>query len=113
MKPKKHDMRYNPNKDYPFWCYSPEGSGMVFFRTAEGRDAFVADEVGAYLDCDEWNDEVEMVCAGVVTHRAAQIDRQDRPDHLDDDGCDEEGIYWDQDIKYRCDYAMRPISEIK
>ena len=49
------------------------------------------------------------VVAGVVTHSAQETDREDRPSELDEEGCDGDGIYWDPDCEYRCNYKLMPV----
>ena len=47
--------------------------------------------------------------AGVVTHSAQQVDRVDRPTELDEEGCDGEGVYWEPECNYRCNYKLLPV----
>lgn len=91
--------------------YDPVGDGFVYFATEQERDDYANDCIQGYLD-DEWSEEVVNVVAGVLTHRATQVDRIDRPpkEELDEDGYDEEGICWPGDIDYLCDYKLLPLS---
>lgn len=106
----KHNPKYAPHKDFPFWCNDPEGDGLVFFQTKAECDSFAEDVIRAYLDGGEWHDEVSTVCAGVLTHIATRTNVEVRPDKLDEDGYDDDGLYWEDDVEYRCDYELKPIS---
>jgi len=104
-----HPLRYKPDDEHRFWCYSPEGDGLTFWRTAEDRDAYAAKEIRTYLD-DEWYQEVEDVIGGVVTHITKAIDIQKPQGELDEDGYDEagEGPFPERDC-VRCNYALLPL----
>lgn len=105
----KHNPKYVLHKDYPFWCNDPEGDGLVFFRTEAERDSYAKDVIRYYLDGGEWREAVSTVCAGVLTHIATRTNVEKRPDNLDEDGCDDEGLYWEDHVEYRCDYELKPI----
>ena len=101
-------MHWNFKKDRPYFVLDPEGDGISYFETIEERDKFAEECIRQYLD-DAWSEEVVHVVAGVVTHSAQQTERQDRPEELDEEGCDGDGIYWDPDLEYRCNYEMLPL----
>jgi hypothetical protein len=105
-----HPLRYEPDHEHRFWCYSPEGDGFTFWRTTEDRDAYAAKEIRTYLDNNEWSEEVEGVIGGVVTHITQAIDIQQPQGELDEDGYDEigEGPFPEPDCK-RCNYALLPL----
>jgi len=73
----------------------------------EERDAYAKECIQSYLD-DWWNESVSRIVAGVLTHRVKQTDREERPDTLDEDGCDEDGYAWG-DYDYSCNYELLPI----
>lgn len=86
----------------------PDGDGIAYFETIEERDKYAADCIQQYLN-DAWSKEVTSVVAGVVTHSVQEIDRKDRPENLDEEGCDGEGIYWDSGCEYICNYKLLPV----
>ena len=104
-------MNRNFSHSKPYFVYDPEGDGLTYFETQEERDAFAQECIRNYLDPDGWSVEVVNVVAGVVTHSAQQVDREDRPDELDEEGVDESGAYWDPDWEYKCNYALRPVGK--
>lgn len=103
----KRDMKYRPHPDYRYWLYNPEGDGMTYYRTKEDRDKAGAEAVAAYLD-DGWTEEVEYVAAGEVTHSAQCLNKKQRPDDIDEEGCDGEGTYWG-DFTWIGNYALEPM----
>lgn len=100
--------RWTPSKDRPYFVHDPQGDGFSYFETEQERDDFAHDCIQAYLD-DGWDEEVEHVVAGKLTHRATQTDVIMRPDILDEDGCDEEGNDWNNDFSHICDYKLLPL----
>lgn len=101
--------KYQPDSEYRFWLYDPNGNGMLYYSTPEDRDAAAAEAVAAYLEPGEgWATEVEEVVAGEVTHVAQCLDKQMRPDDLDEEDCDGEGVYWGE-FAWMGTYKMEPI----
>lgn len=100
----KPDVRPKPDPEYRFWLYDPEGRGMLYYRTQEARDAAAKLAIDAYLD-DGWDDGVEWVAAGVVTHFAQVLEKLVRPPDTDENGCDGEGTCWG-DFEWRGNYTL-------
>lgn len=101
------DFKHSPSAEYRFWLYDPEGNGMAYYWSKEKRDADANEAIQNYLD-ESWSYEVESVCAGEVTHIAQVLDKQMRPDDLDEDGCDEEEYHWG-DVAWRGNYTLEPL----
>lgn len=101
-------MHWNFKKDRPYFVLDPEGDGITYFKTISERDKFADECIQQYLD-HTWNEEVVNVVAGVVTHSAQQTDREDRPAELDEEGYDGDGIYWNPDFDYMCNYKLLPV----
>ena len=95
-------------KETPYFVYDPDGDGFTYFATEEERDRFSEECIKSYLD-DSWDEGVTRVIGGKITHRAAEVDRVDRPPEVDEEGCDHEGHYWPQDAEYMCGYKLLPI----
>ena len=55
---------------------------------------------------DGWSEDVTSVCAGKITHKSKMCDQVYPVGEIDEDGLDEEGIYWDPDWGYKCNYKM-------
>lgn len=107
---KRLDVKFQPHQEYRYWLYDPEGDGMTYYRTAEARDESAKAAVSQYLDDGVWAEEVSGVVAGVITHLASEVDVLMRPDDLDEEDCDGEGIYWGPDMDRRCNYALVPVT---
>jgi hypothetical protein len=104
------DCKSSPSIEYRFFLYCPN-DGLTFYRTEEERDKAARDLIEDYLSDGEWNDEVTMINAGVVTHHVAEVDRKDRVGKLDDDGYDEAGEYWaSTEYDYACNHELRPFA---
>lgn len=97
-----------PHPDYRFWLNDPEEGGIVYYRTCEDRDAAAKTQIEAYLN-DGWSEDVEYVSAGEVTHFAQCLNKEMRPDDLDEDGCDEDGEDWSDGAEWRGWYKLEPI----
>ena len=103
------DVSYRPSAEYRYWLYDGEGEGMTYYRSAEERDKAAATAVALYLD-EGWDEEVELVSAGEVTHFAQCLNKKTRPpaEEIDDEGCDGEGQAWG-DCQWIGSYAMEPL----
>ena len=104
-------VKRSPDAEHTFWIYAPEGDGMTFWKTEQERDDYAEREIKSYLDDGAWNEEVEWVYAGVVTHRVTAVDIIRRVGELDDEGYDENDEYWEAEAEIKCNYALRPIQE--
>ena len=102
-------MRANFKPEAAYFVLDPGGDGLCYFATAEERDVFADACIDGYRDADGWPEAVDYIIAGVVTHRATQTEREDRPNDLDEDGRDSKGDYWDPDELGRCNYKMLPV----
>lgn len=105
-------VRHTPSKDHLYGLYDPEGEGYTFHKTAKERDEYAEQTIKTYLDDGLWFDEVTNIFAFEATHQATQVDTIERKGELDEDGCDENDEHWpDNDIDYKCNYALEPIKE--
>lgn len=105
------DTKRVPHPDYRFWLIDPEGDGMTYYRTAEDRDRAAALAIDACRgDGDEgWDEDgLDGIAAGEVTHVARVTEKKMRPDDLDDEQCDGEGVYWG-DFEWMGNYTMVPL----
>jgi hypothetical protein len=91
-----------------WFCDDHDGEGLTWHATEAQALARAAACIAHWRDDGEdWPEEVESVCVGMVTHRAQQtnITRPALP--LDADGDDQQGVHWESDEDYRCEYGMQ------
>jgi hypothetical protein len=58
-----------------------------------------------YLVNGVWEDGVDEIKVGCFTHQVSEIDR---PQDLDEHGCDREGNSWGDLLEYKCNYDLVP-----
>lgn len=95
-----------------YFLYDPE-NGFETFETEEKRDAEAKASIESYLSDDEgWDELVEQIFTGVITHSANKVNVKKRPgdSELDENACDEEGMYWG-DFEYTCNYELTKINQ--
>lgn len=105
------DVKRYPHRAYRYWLYDPEYDGMMFFRRQEERDTAAANAIRGHLTLDGWDEEVENICCGTLTHVATMTEIVERPTDLDDDGIDGDGMYWEEGVSCSCKYAMVGVDE--
>ncbi len=112
------DWRKTPSLEYRFFLYDPEGDGLMFFKSAETRDAIAARSISWYCTTnDGWSEEVANVCAGEVTKSAQQANVEKRPERSEfacesdyDDAMEE----WPGgDFDSTCTYELLPLATAK
>lgn len=108
--PATRDCKQSPCQEYRFFLYDPN-DGLTFWKTEQQRDQAAKDAIDCYLDDNGWDEDVTRISAGMVTHRAAEINVIDRVGELDEDGYDEAGEYWDSDeFERKCGYELQPFT---
>ena len=90
-----------------YFVYDPE-NGFETYATKEECEKEANELIQSYLQ-DGWDEGVENVVSGIITHKATQTDREEKPEELDDEECDEEGVYWGY-FDYRCNYKLKPVT---
>lgn len=105
----EHEHGHGPDAEYRFFVYDPQDGEFTYFKTAELRDEGAKVVIDLFLD-DGWDELVEQVAAGELTHLCVQVDREDRPpeDELDDNLCDRDGKHWGE-AEYACNYALEAL----
>lgn len=104
-----YPVRHSPDTEFRFFVFDPNDSDFTYYRTAEDRDKGADQVIQSYLD-DGWDEMVEQVVAGEMTHFCGQVGREDRPadSELDENQCDGEGTYWGE-WDYTCNYDLLPL----
>lgn len=112
MTPNTIEHSDTPSAEFRFFIFDPLGYEFVYFRTAEDRDQASDGIIQSYLD-DGWNEEVERVIAGEITHTCDKVNVQDRPpeEEIDGEGYDQNGDYWAEEWSYKCNYELLPLAE--
>lgn len=106
----KRDVKYIPTPGYIYWLYDTDsGEGMTYYASQEARDRAAKKAIENHLDGIDWIEDIEHISAGVVTHRVVKTDVLQRPLVLDENGEDENGMYWGGDDLEKCEYEMVPF----
>ena len=104
----KAERSYTPKIGFEFFYHDNCGDGFVYFKSEQERDEAAEDAISEYLQ-GEWNEEVESIIIGNVAGVVVKVDVVVRPEDLDQDNCDEDGVYWDSDHDYTCNYEIKPV----
>lgn len=100
-----------PSPDKLWFVYCPE-NGFTYHTTEDEAIEDGADAIREHLDCDNgWSENVDEVIVGKVVLKSTQCEVRRRPEVLDEEGCDEDGQYWDSDWDCICNYKLLPIGE--
>ena len=107
------EHRDQPSAEYRFFVYCPNDGDFTYYRSAEDRDQGAEGVIQRYLD-DGWDEMVEQVVAGEMTHFCGQVGREDRPaeSELDEEQCDGTGKHWGE-WDYTCNYDLLPLAELE
>ena len=107
---KKYDTKHKASAEYRFFLFDPEGDGLIFFKDETERESYAKTSIDEYNGGDEgWSEDVEFLCAGTVTHIVTKTNAKKRPDELDEDGCAEDGTWWDEAWEETCNYELLPV----
>ena len=89
-----------------YFVYDKE-NGIETFKTEQEQLDYAKNLIN---DCrnEEWDEEVEDIICGIITHITHQCNVKKRPGMLVD-GYDEAGFCWPDDMDYICDYEMVKI----
>ncbi|MDK2679256.1 hypothetical protein ABMX64_20045 [Vibrio vulnificus] len=96
---------YNPSPEKPWYCF--DGDDKTYYETEELAIEAAKDAIVGHLD-EFWSEEVGRVQVGKVTQVTIQTDKRERPDDIDEEGCDQNGEYWG-DCDYKCNYITMPL----
>jgi hypothetical protein len=107
------DYRDTPEDGYPFFLFDPEDGGLMFFRTAEIRDAIAEQAISEYCtQNDGWSEEVSRVCVGEVSHVTQMTNVETRPVREDfdtDEAFEEAEEEWNGgDFDETCTFELKP-----
>lgn len=96
---------------YKYFSSCPE-NGVSFHETQQQALDFANENIRTHLH-DAWSDNVEEIVVGIITHQSTAGEREYPTGKIDEDGVDEEGIYWSGDYDYRVGYTMQLSAENK
>lgn len=104
-------MRAHATAEFRFFIFDALNGEFTYFQSVADRDAVKDGVIQSYLD-DGWDESVEQVLAGEITHVCQKIDVQPRPadDQIDGEGNDRDGVYWAPEWEYRCNYDLLPLT---
>lgn len=108
----ERNYTFHPDIEHRFFLYDPEGNGLMYFKTAEERDAYSTDVIRSCLD-EYWSESVSHIIAGEVTHHTVRcnVELPPRRSEFDSDEEYEDAIeeFGDSDVHYKCDYKLAPL----
>jgi len=97
---KKKWFAYDPNDNPEFFATEEEAANRAREMLAWYADVAMS---------DGWDEDVEFVCYGKVTHAAMRINEITPVGEIDEDGIDEDGVYWESGIEFKCDYEIQEL----
>ncbi|MCJ8337610.1 MAG: hypothetical protein MJK10_03985 [Pseudomonadales bacterium] len=101
--------QFSATPECPYFVYGDSGEGFVYFNNEAERDAYAKVLVDGYY-ADGWDENVEDVVAGKLTHTTQAINRVERPGNIDEEGYDEQGTHWEPHWSYMCSYELLSLS---
>ena len=105
--------RTTADAEYKYFLNDPEYRGLIFFKCIKERHKISRKCIKDYL-CDEsWDERVNNITIGTVTHLITEFNVTDRPvDTFLEDNFDEDGVEWG-DHDRRCDYKLTSLEIVK
>jgi hypothetical protein len=98
-------------KEDKYFVYDPMYHQFDTYATVEEQMKAAEDVISDCIeDNGEWGGDVTEVVCGVITHQATEHNKKLRPKNLNE-GYDEEGQFWPDNIEYICDFRMEEIPE--
>ncbi|MEO0467604.1 MAG: hypothetical protein AAF216_13770 [Pseudomonadota bacterium] len=100
-----------PDADHRYFIFDGYNNEFYYYATPHARDAEFRCVVDTFMD-DFWDEGVEQIVCGEVTHVTVQADRTERPAKipLDEQGRDGENE-WSPGLKYVCDYKAKLLTD--
>lgn len=112
----KNEYQDYPSSTYRFFIVDRDEREYYFFDSAEARDNYIPIVLETYKDDNNcWMEEnIEYLMIGELTHFVKQTNvKMIVPvGEVDDEGFDENGDYYNPDIKFTCDYHAVKIDAI-
>jgi hypothetical protein len=100
------ESQQNPVKWFTYCC----DDGYNEHDSYEAAKEYGDELVRSWLhDC--WDEEVANVRMGVVTHEAKEGERTYRQGEIDEEGCDESGMWWASDWDYVVNWSLEPLPQ--
>ncbi len=102
---------WKPSAEFRYFIYDPSGDGFTYYRSAADRDADSTNIIAQYCD-DGWDEDVENIVAGEISHTCEKTNVRARPpeDEIDGEGYDQDGDYWAEEWDYKCGYELLPLA---
>ncbi len=98
-----------PSKERKYFAYEHEGDGFTYFSDEKERDEFAEGLIQEYLQ-DGWGEGVESIMTGTIDQITEQTNIHYQKDQvIDEEGCDQDGFWWDSDWDYICNYELTKL----
>lgn len=110
----RYDFKLEHDIEYVHFLTDPNIDATFYFKCIKERHNYSRYLIRSYLDDDGWNEDVQQLFSGTVTHLTNKYNVTERPheDDIDEEGCDSEGTYWGE-FDYRCDYKLTPVELLR
>ena len=107
-----NDFKQQADVDYIYFLNDPEGEGLIFFKCIKERHKFARKCIKECLYDDGWDERVNNITIGTVTHMITEFNVSERPvDAFLENNIDEDGVDWG-DHDRRCDYKLTPVESV-
>lgn len=107
------NYRYHPNLEYRYFVHDPQGD-TLYFKSAEERNSAAEEMVATYLQ-DGWEEGVDQIVAGEITHHVVAKDVQIKPAReafeTEEDFQAALDDYPHQDFDFCCSYVLADLSD--
>lgn len=106
--------RHRPSEQFPWFASDPSDGETYYFATEQGAIAQAKEFIDRHME-DGWDDEVDQIIVGKITHHTVKTNVTHRPKRedfsSDEDFQDACGEYPNMDFNYCCNYEPLPLSE--
>ncbi|MBU2897717.1 hypothetical protein [Vibrio hepatarius] len=102
-------IQLTPTPDKPWFCF--DGDQSEYFSTKDEALAASKKVISYYLH-EFWDEQVNQVQVGKITHMTQKVNVRNRPgdEDLDAELVDGSGEYWPEEMSYKCNYEAVPLN---
>lgn len=113
MSQQDKNYRRFPDPEHKYFVHDPQGD-TLYFKSAEERNSAAEEMVATYLQ-DGWEEGVDQIVAGEITHHVVAKNVQIKParEAFETDEDFEAALdeYWPKDFDCCCSYVLADLSD--